>query len=49
MYNMPPFKSTKQKKFLYANKPALAKRWSKKYGNKIKPKNLNEYIRTGGK
>ena len=26
-----PFKSEKQKKFMYANKPELAKKWSKKY------------------
>ena len=26
-----PFKSEKQKKFLFANKPEIAKRWAKKY------------------
>lgn len=31
-----PFKSKKQRAYLYANKPRLAKRWAKKYGNKIK-------------
>lgn len=31
-----PFKSVKQRKFLYAKKPKLAKKWAKKYGNKIK-------------
>ena len=31
-----PFKSVRQRKWMYANKPALAKRWSKKYGNKTK-------------
>lgn len=31
-----PFKSAKQRKFLYAKKPKLAKKWAKKYGNKIK-------------
>lgn len=30
-----PFKSEKQRKFLYANKPKLAKKWTKKYGSKI--------------
>jgi len=30
-----PFKSTKQRKFLYTKHPAIAKRWSKKYGSKI--------------
>lgn len=33
---MSPFKSEKQKKFLYAKHPDIAKRWSKKYGGKIK-------------
>ena len=28
-----PFKSEKQKKFLFANKPEIAKRWAKKYKN----------------
>ena len=31
-----PFVSTKQKKYLWANKPALAKKWSKKYGSKVR-------------
>lgn len=33
-----PFKSAKQKKFMWANLPALAKRWTKKYGAKITKK-----------
>ncbi len=33
-----PFKSEKQRKFLYANKPKLAKQWTKKYGTKKKRK-----------
>jgi len=33
-----PFKSVKQRKYMYANKPKLAKRWAKKYGTKIKKK-----------
>jgi len=28
-----PFKSEKQKKFLFANKPDIAKKWSKKYSS----------------
>ncbi len=31
-----PFKSAKQKKWMWANKPELAKKWTKKYGKKIK-------------
>ena len=31
-----PFKSVKQRKYMWAKKPALAKKWTKKYGSKIK-------------
>ena len=31
-----PFRSEKQRRYMYANEPEIAKRWSKKYGNKIK-------------
>jgi hypothetical protein len=30
-----PFRSLKQRKFMYAKKPEIAKKWAKKYGNKI--------------
>jgi len=30
-----PFKSEKQRRYLYANNPELAKKWSKMYGDKI--------------
>jgi len=33
-----PFKSTKQRKYLFKNKHELAKKWAKKYGTKIKKK-----------
>lgn len=33
-----PFRSKKQRKYLFANKPALAKKWAKKYGAKIRRK-----------
>jgi hypothetical protein len=29
-----PFESVKQRKWMFANKPALAKRWARKYGTK---------------
>jgi len=29
-----PFKSAKQKRYMYVNHPKIAKRWSKKYGAK---------------
>ena len=32
-----PFKSAKQRKYLFANEPKLAKQWAKKYGTKIQP------------
>jgi len=31
-----PFKSKKQRAYLFANEPEIAKRWAKKYGTKIK-------------
>ena len=33
-----PFKSEAQKRFLYSQKPTIAKRWAAKYGNKIMKK-----------
>jgi hypothetical protein len=32
-----PFKSEKQKRYLWANEPALAREWSEKYGPKPRP------------
>jgi hypothetical protein len=32
-----PFRSIKQRKYMYATHPEIAKRWTKKYGSKIKP------------
>ena len=29
-----PFKSEKQRKYLFAKEPAIAKKWTKKYGSK---------------
>ena len=29
-----PFKSSKQRSFMYAKHPEIAKRWSKEYGSK---------------
>ena len=34
-----PFKSKKQKKWMWANKPAMAKKWTKKYGSKVRKGN----------
>jgi len=33
-----PFKSVKQRKYIYAKHPKIAKRWTEKYGSKIRPK-----------
>lgn len=33
-----PFRSAKQRRFMFANHPKVAKRWAKKYGTKPRPK-----------
>jgi hypothetical protein len=33
-----PFKSEKQRKYLYAKKPKLASKWAKKYGSTVRKK-----------
>ena len=33
-----PFKSDRQKKWMFKNKPDLASKWEKKYGAKPQPK-----------
>lgn len=33
-----PFKSSKQRRWMYANKPALARKWAKTYGSKPRKK-----------
>ena len=30
-----PYKSEKQRRYLHANEPELAKKWDKKYGGKV--------------
>jgi hypothetical protein len=32
---MSPFKSERQRRFMYSQHPKIAKKWAKKYGNKI--------------
>lgn len=32
-----PFKSEKQRRFMFTNHPEIAHRWAKKYGSKAKP------------
>jgi hypothetical protein len=31
-----PFRSRRQRNFLFAKKPGIAKRWAKKYGTRIR-------------
>ena len=33
-----PFRSAKQRRYLYAEHPDIAKRWEKEYGGKVVPK-----------
>jgi hypothetical protein len=33
-----PFRSAKQRRYMYAKHPKIARRWSKKYGSKIRKK-----------
>jgi len=35
---MMPFRSEKQRRFLWAKHPDIARRWTRKYGSKIVPK-----------
>jgi|TARA_X000001036_G_C20412362_1_gene697597 hypothetical protein len=35
-----PFKSEKQRKYLWANEPEIAKDWTEEYGSKIVKKNV---------
>ena len=39
-----PFRSKKQRAYLYANEPEIAKSWAKKHGNKIVKKESGGYI-----
>ena len=34
-----PFKSEKQRKYLWANEPAIARDWTDKYGSRVKKAN----------
>ncbi len=39
-----PFRSAKQRAYLYANKPEMAKKWASEHGNKIVKKDSGGYI-----
>jgi|TARA_R100001440_G_C2432281_1_gene104599 hypothetical protein len=40
-----PFRSEKQRAYLYANEPEIAKSWAEKHGNKVVKKSNGGYIR----
>lgn len=45
-----PFKSEKQRRYMWANEPEIARRWTDKYGSKPKKKKsslLSAYERGG--
>lgn len=33
-----PFRSKKQRRYMWAKHPKIARKWTKKYGSKVKPK-----------
>lgn len=35
---MSPYRSEKQRRYMHAKKPKIAKRWDAKYGSKVQPK-----------
>ena len=44
-----PFKSEKQKKFMYANKPEMAKEWEKESRKTMKPRKKSKKSMDGMK
>jgi hypothetical protein len=40
-----PFRSAKQRAYLYANEPEIAQNWAEKHGNKVVKKSKGGYIR----
>jgi len=40
-----PFKSEKQRRWMWKNKPELAREWSHKYGRKAKRKHVTKRAR----
>tara|TARA_R100001086_G_scaffold163959_1_gene88492 strand:+ start:529 stop:684 length:156 start_codon:yes stop_codon:yes gene_type:complete len=43
-----PFKSEKQRRYMWAKEPEIAKRWTKKYGSNTKKKSVTIKKRRGG-
>jgi len=44
-----PFKSEKQRRYLWAKHPDIARRWTKKYGSKPKKKRIKKKGRYKGR
>jgi hypothetical protein len=44
-----PFRSLKQKRWMYANKPKLAAEWEDKYGSKVVPSEKKGVTKVAGK
>ena len=44
-----PFKSEKQRRYLYSQEPEVAERWTKKYGSKTRKKGVLNAYKEGGK
>ena len=43
-----PFKSEKQRRYLWKNEPQLARRWADKYGSKAVRKNAYQKLKRNG-
>jgi len=43
-----PFRSEKQRRYLWAKEPEVAKRWTKKYGSKIQKGSKRTYKHGSG-
>lgn len=42
-----PFRSEAQRRFMWANHPEIAERWTQEYGSAPQPDNRNEEFRHG--
>jgi len=42
-----PFKSERQRKFMWAKRPDIARRWTKKYGSKPQPSTKKQVKKRG--
>mgnify|MGYP006909287388 CR=1 FL=1 len=40
-----PFRSEKQRKFMWSQHPEIARKWTKKYGSKIVPKKKRKWVK----